>query len=187
MVTPNLTATRLELILTEKKISHWFSKIHLFPQKWEFSEQEFLALNICLLQRKKKKVYSIHQKFRDKQNSQQHLVLPNKSMLPPHRKLRVLKQNHGTVRGRTDKEPRFLKSSVRNDRTHIFLGLSFLTCEERELIHSASIWKAVTGCLAPGLDSMISQVPFSSEKLTILRVTLNRGSFGSDLKIWLET
>lgn len=159
MVTPNLTATRLELILTEKKISHWFSKIHLFPQKWEFSKQEFLTLNICLLQRKKKKVYSIHQKFRDKQNSQQHLVLPNKACYP----LIGTSESWGawskitcTVRGRTEKESRFLKSSVRNDRIHIFLGLSFLTCEERELIHSASIWKAVTRCLAPGLDSMIS-------------------------------
>ena len=110
--TPNLTATMLKPILTEEKISHWFSKIHLFAQKWEFSKQEFLTLNICLLQRKKKKVYSMHQKFRDKQNSNNTWSFQTKARYPligTSESWEAWSKITCKVRGRTDKESRFLK------------------------------------------------------------------------------
>ena len=147
MVTQALQALSSNWFLHKKENLSLTFQDSSFPIKWELLKQEFLTLNIHLLQRGKKN-YSLISEIWGEEKCQYHLVFPNKSMLPILLNLRSLrgpKQTHVLHQWKDRSGDKISqKRSARNYRNHIFLDLSFPVCKEREVIYSPSTWK---GCM----------------------------------------
>lgn len=146
MVTQGLQALRSNWFLHKKENLSLTFQDSSFPIKWELLKQEFLTLNIHLLQRGKKK-WQPYIRNLERRKMPISPSLSKQSILPVLLNLRSLrgpKQNHvlNQRKGRSgDKISQ--KRSARNYRNYIFLDLSFPVCKEREVIYSPNTWK---GC-----------------------------------------
>lgn len=69
MVTQGLQALRSNWFLHKKENLSLTFQDSSFPIKWELLKQEFLTLNIHLLQRGKKKMTALYQKSGEKKNA----------------------------------------------------------------------------------------------------------------------